>query len=194
MFLTGMSRFREAAQAAQRSRHLDPLAPHAHWIGAWASHYAGRASQAVHQLEHVLELFPDHAMAWLFLAKCHFQLGDRVETIRASQRAMEMMGENPMALAYIAHMLAQVGARAGAEEAKARFDGQQIVRCFHSCFYAAVALCGLGRTGEALEELDQIDAAASANGWLLRVDPLLDPLRDHRRFKAILHRVGLGPP
>jgi TolB-like protein/Tfp pilus assembly protein PilF len=192
MFLTGMGRFGEAAQAAQRARHLDPLAPHAHWIGAWANHYAGRPREAVHQLQHVLDLFPDHAMAWIFLAKCHYQLGDREETIRASQRSRALLGENPMALAYIAHMLAQVGARDDAEQAKARFDEQRRVRGFHLCFYAAVALCGLGRTEEALDELDQIDAAASANGWLLPVDPLLDPLRNQRRFKAVLQRIGLS--
>lgn len=57
-------------------------------------------------------------------------------------------------------------------------ESQRTSRRFIAPYYLAVAICGLARRQEALERLDEIEAEASTTGWLLRVGPLLDPIRD----------------
>lgn len=75
----------------------------------------------------------------------------------------------------------------------AHYEAQRDARGFASPYYAAVALGALGRREEALAEIDRIEGAASTTGWLLRVDPHFDPIRDDPRFDAALARIGLGP-
>ena len=190
-FLTGMGRFDEAAAAAERCRRLDPLAPYAHWMVGWTLHYARRAEDSVRALEKMLEHFPSFPNAWTFLAKARYQLGDREGTLNACERAMELMPESPMCLSYVAHIQARLGEADAAERSWQRFLGTGEARGYTDPYYAAAALAGLGREEEALERLDHIRADASSWGWLLAVDPLLDPLRQDRRFDAVLERVGL---
>lgn len=191
-FLTGMARFDEGAQAAERARRLDPLAPYANWLGGWCLHYARRAEESIRDHRRVLELFPEYPLAWIFIAKSHYQLGDRRATVEACRRSLDLLPENPMTLAYVTHMLAGIGERAMAQGAMDRLEHQRTVRGTIAPYYDAIALCGLGRREEALARLDEIRSDASTTGWLLKVDPLLDPLRDDRRFDAVLQRVGLA--
>lgn len=190
-FLTGMRRFDEAAEAAERTRRLDPLAPYAHWMVGWTLHYARRAEDAVQAFEKTLELFPDHPTAWVFKAKSCYQLGDRPATLHACERALQLMPESPMCLAYVAHIQARLGESDDAEGVWRRFEEVGEAHGYTDPYYAAVALAGLGREEEAVERLDGIGGDASGWGWLLLVDPLLDPLREDSRFEAVVERVGL---
>jgi TolB-like protein len=98
VFLTGMARFEEAFEAAERARHLDPLAPYANWLRGWSLHYARRPEESIAEQDRVLELFADYPLARIFLAKCYFQMGDRKRTIVACRRSLDLMPENPMTL------------------------------------------------------------------------------------------------
>lgn len=190
-FLTGMRRFDEAAEAAERTRRLDPLAPYAHWMVGWTLHYARRADDSVQALEKTLEIFPDFPTAWTFLAKSRYQLGQSKGTLHACERALQLMPESPMCLAYVAHIQARLGEPGAAERAWKRFLGVGEARGYTDPYYAAVGLAGLGREEEAFERLRRVRGDASSWGWLLAVDPLLDPLRPDPRFDAVMERVGL---
>jgi hypothetical protein len=89
-------------------------------------------------------------------------------------------------------MLARLGEQAEAVQAFETLEKQRVTRQFVPPYYAAVALCGLDRIDEALDELELIRPDASTTGVLLGVDPLLDPLRGEDRFDAVLDRVNLA--
>jgi hypothetical protein len=50
----------------------------------------------------------------------------------------------------------------------------------------------LGRSEEALSELEAAVDARIFDVIYLRVDPLFDPLREHPRFREVLRRIGIG--
>jgi serine/threonine-protein kinase len=192
VYLTGMARFEEGHDAALRTRRLDPLAPYAHWLVGWSLHYARRPIDSIRELHRVLELFADYPLAWIFLAKCHFQLGDSARTLDACRRSLALMPENPMTLGYVAHMLAGIGHRSEAEGVMTTLDAHRTSRGYVAPYYRAAALCGLDRMDDALVELERLRPDASTTGVLLGVDPLLDPLRGEPRFDAVLRRTGLA--
>jgi hypothetical protein len=53
-------------------------------------------------------------------------------------------------------------------------------------------LAGLGDIDEALDWLERGMAARVGTLVYAKVEPMLDPLRSHDRFRALLQRVGLG--
>ena len=66
-------------------------------------------------------------------------------------------------------------------------------RRYVSSYRVGAIYLGLGETETALEWLER--AVEERDSWLvwLNVDPVLDSLRAHPRFKDFVRRVGLAP-
>ena len=92
-------------------------------------------------------------------------------------------------LAYVYGRLGQTdSARAITRSMIERFQREQILP-----YGVALGYTGMGDNDRALEWLERATDLHDPNiALFLRTDPLLDPLRDHPRFRRLLRRVGLG--
>ena len=63
---------------------------------------------------------------------------------------------------------------------------------YTSSFALALAHLGTGETNRALARLERALQERSDSMVILRVYPLLEPLRRHPRFQALVKRVGLS--
>ena len=95
----------------------------------------------------------------------------------------------------IVGVLGYAYARAGDEAAARRVLAElheQSGRGYVSPFYYALIHTGLGETSEALDWMERTWQERFC--WLvwLRTEPMLDPLREDRRFSELLRRVNLG--
>lgn len=103
---------------------------------------------------------------------------------------MALPGAGTYSTATLGYVLAQVGQRAQAEALLGELVGQSR-RDYVSPVALATLYLGLGAHGQALDWTER--AYEERRGWLayLKVNPLVDPLRGHSRFDALLKKMRL---
>jgi len=112
------------------------------------------------------------------------------EAERVLREAMTLPGSGSYTLATLGYVLARAGRR---DETRALLDELEARR--RAGYVSPVAFAtleiGLGRVDRALEWAER--ARLERRGWLvyLRVNPLLDPLRGHPGFTALLAAMKL---
>lgn len=67
-------------------------------------------------------------------------------------------------------------------------------RAGFNCYYIAGIYTALANREKALHWLEKGYAESGEGLAMLKVDPLLDPLRDDPRFVSLLERLGVGNP
>jgi hypothetical protein len=96
-------------------------------------------------------------------------------------------------LSTLAYAYGAAGQHERAADAMASLRRRAAER-YTSAFAMAVATLGAGAPDEALGHLERAFAERSDSMVILRVYPLLDPLRDHPRFRALVDRVRIPAP
>jgi Tfp pilus assembly protein PilF len=110
-----------------------------------------------------------------------------VEGISELQKA----SANPDSRALLAYAYAMAGNKNEARKILKELD-ELSKQKYVSPFPIAVAYTGLGDHDRAFEELEKAHAERSWAMGMLRVNPVLDPLRSDKRFTALLQRVNLA--
>lgn len=182
--LSHLGRHEEAFAELRLALEIDPLAL---IINVWYGNslfYARRYNDAIAQLKKTLELDPGFARTHQSLASVYQVRGNYAEAVEEFARYQELTGEQETA-ARVRESFAKSGwqgfLRAMTEESRpANVSGYEKV----------VFLAALGEKEKAFAESDK---SYEVFGNVLKVDPLLDPLRDDLRFAELLRRVGLPP-
>jgi serine/threonine-protein kinase len=153
-------------------------------------YYARRYDQARYHLSRAVAMNPTAAESFrvLGLVLAHQEQWNDAERVIRDGLALPAAGA--YTTAALGWLLARTGRRAQAEvllgdlEAESRRD-------YVSPVAFATLYLGLGDHARSLEWLER--AYAERRGWLayLRVNPLLDPLRDEPGFKVLLEKVRL---
>jgi tetratricopeptide (TPR) repeat protein len=189
---TAQRAFDRAIAAAHRVLELDPWAPWASAMMGWALHYAGRDAEAIPHLHRVLELHPDCMIARFILPKSLLRSGDEAGAIAAAQQSLAAYPDNAIVLGYAAFVLSHTGHHIEAHQLLERLYSLRAATGWVCPYYVAIALGALGRRDEAFAELERMVAGESVNGYLLAIDPFLEPLRDDARFDRIVEAIGVG--
>jgi tetratricopeptide (TPR) repeat protein len=157
---------------------LDPLNPASHQALAFALFYARRYAEAITASEETLRVVPDHAGTLETIGLTYYLLGDlpraRLECERASNHPL---GHG--CLAIVLHKLGQ-GGDAAVELAKLQNTMGEGAAYQYVQIYAQ-----WGDTSKALDWLDVALRVKDAGLSEIRMDPLVDPLRNSPRFAAI---------
>ena len=189
--LLALGRFDEAIAEAKRAIELDPLSPIINADLGQNLYNARRFDEAIAQLRKTLEIDPTFYYA-------HYNLGI----------ALQLKGDLPAAIAeytqaqqlsddlFVSVLLASAKAQSGDKDATVRLLAELEELSQHRyvrSYWRALLYLSLGNRDEAVRWLEK--AVADHDGLniaVIKVDPMLDPLRGDPRFEALVQKV-VGP-
>jgi TolB-like protein len=190
LMLVSGGRTEEGLVETRRSCTLDPLSLLTGTNAMYAYYYARRWDDLLAQGERVMRIEPGFPRAAGILRHMHEWRGDLRAALSYYERSQgpDTLGRLPVSRVRAA--FERSGARGywEAERESARLRGLE--RTYP--MWAAVPEAQLGRRDEAFRLLDLGLAGHESNMAFVRVEPLLDPLRDDPRFGALLARMGLA--
>lgn len=186
--LLALGRFEEAIAEGKRAIELDPLSPIINADLGRNLYNARRYDEAIAQLRKTLEIDPTFYYT-------HYNLGI----------ALQLKGDVPAAIAeytkaqqlsddlFVQVLLAAAKAQSGDKDAAIQMLAEQeelsqhrhVRACCRTLLYLS-----LGNRDEAIRQLEQgIADHDSLTVSLIKVDPMLDPLRGDPRFEALVQKV-----
>jgi eukaryotic-like serine/threonine-protein kinase len=188
--LLALGRFDEAIAEGARAVELDPLSPIINVNQANNFIIAGRYDEAIQQIRKALELDPEFGYAHSNLGLALELKGDLPGAIAEFRRAHQLNGD-PLSLAYLGNLYGKTGNVT--EAARILTELEQLTKTKYVSAYAfALVQAGLGNRAEALRWLEKCYADRSQEIGYVRVDRLLDPLRDDPGFQNLVGRVFSG--
>ena len=189
-FLSVMGRADEAQEQARRAWQLDPLSLIVTANLAQPAYYARRFGEAAAAAGKLVELEPAFAIGHYWLGLALAGQGDHARAATAFATFADLFGETTRAVALAGLCRGRAGDEEGARAALAELRSLAARRAVPA-YHLALVQIGLGDVGAALDALEEAAGEGSDDLAYLAVDPLLDPLREERRFVDLLRRVGL---
>jgi eukaryotic-like serine/threonine-protein kinase len=189
--LTTAARFADAVAELERAKELDPSSAFLTAYASYALYFAHDYDRAISALGKVVETYPKMWMAYGFLGLCYEQTDNLDKAITLFQTAIQL-DDNQEIQACLGHAYGVAGRR---DEAQGVLQKMNELAKDHyvSPYNVAMVHLGLGDKEQALRWLQK--AAEEHSEWFsyLKVDPRLEPLRTHPRFKELLKRLKSGP-
>jgi serine/threonine protein kinase/TolB-like protein/Flp pilus assembly protein TadD len=186
--LLTMGRLDDALGAIRRAQRLDPFAPRINASVGVFLYWARRYDEAIEELEKVLELHPQDAVAHDFLHWAYGQRGMGAKAAGAFLKVLTLEGESPGTIAHFGRAFEEGGLRAAR-----RFEIERLRKASARHFVSARRLARLyasvGENDQALEWLEKSFDQLSVWPAELRLEPQFDALRSHPRFKGLLQRM-----
>ncbi len=185
-----LRRFEEAIAAARRAVELDPVSVSARRSLGWLYVYARQPDEAIDQLRRAIGMNPTAEETHRILGLAYLQKGMLDEADRALREATAISSETSYSLAALGFVAALRGRRDEAERILHDLERQAVERYVSPVAFVIIHIA-LGDTARAFASLEQ--TYAERRGWLvyLKVDPLLDGLRQDPRFAQLVERVRL---
>jgi serine/threonine-protein kinase len=190
-YLSVVGRDAEARQEADRAVALDPLSPIVRVDQALTLARGRHLVEATAVLRRVVETNPDFVAARNQLGWVYLGAGRLPEAVAELETAVRMSngrsGTGRLAYAY-----GRTG-RTDSALAMTRVLNERFRRESVFPYSVAIGYAGVGDRASALEWLEQaVDEHDPNVALYLRIDPLLDSLRDDPRFQRLLRRIGQG--
>jgi TolB-like protein/DNA-binding winged helix-turn-helix (wHTH) protein/Flp pilus assembly protein TadD len=186
--LSFIGRHDEAVSEARRAVELEPLSLLLQSNLGLVYSRARRGAEAVEHMKQTLAMDPNYMLGHLNLGLVLAGNGSFQEATAAFQRARQYSPEYGDSLGLLAYAYGKAGRLADARSAGR--DLQRLSAGRVSPYVHALYHLGLGEREQALAFLE---SAYEERSWLvalLKVDPLLDDLRAHPRFQALLARMS----
>lgn len=173
--------------------HADPQSLIARTDVGFVHYWARRHDQALAALEAATRLDPQFGHARIKMAPVLLALGRPDEALAQVDRGLLLSGRDPMLSGERAYVLAHCGSRS---QATAILDALQAASCrgYVDPYGIVLAQLGLGDHDAVFEALERALANRSRDLMLMRVDPVIDPLRSDPRFAEFMAKAGLGQP
>ena len=184
--------FGDALVEAHTAVELDPGSISARRSLAWNYYYARRYDQTRYHLERAIEMNPNAEENYRVLGLTLAIEGDLDESIRVLSEAIAMEGSGSYTKATLGFALAKAGRTSEAMGVLADLEARAECEYVSPAAFATT-LIGLGQVERALDWAEH--SLEDRRGWLayLLVNPLLDPMRGHPRFDALIQRMRLSP-
>ena len=187
--LTALARVDRAIAEGKRAVELDPLSLINNAdLGGNVYLNARRYDEAIAQLRKTIEIDPRFYLAHYYLGQAFQLQGQLTEAIAEYQRAVEL-DDDPEALAYLGQAYARAGQRDEAQKILARLTEEAKSR-YVSGYSMALMFMGLGDKEQAIDALERAYREGAGNDlFTIRVDPMLDDLRNQPRFEALAEKI-----
>jgi TolB-like protein/Flp pilus assembly protein TadD len=185
-FSAMMGHTARAVAAARRAVVLDPLNPLSHAGLGWVLYLTRQYTESLAAHQDAVILGPDIAVVRSNLGGVYYVLGD----FEHAQTACSMHPVDPFSQICLATVYFKLGRRPDAESelAKARASMGATGAYQYAATYAQ-----WGETQAALDWLDTAVRRHSPDLEQMKTDPLVDPLRNEPRFKAVERTLNFPP-
>jgi serine/threonine protein kinase/tetratricopeptide (TPR) repeat protein len=187
-YLAAVGRNDEARARYEEAYALDPMSPNI--LANYAISLAGKGDfdAAIRMHRRSIELSgPGQWNTYLWMGTTCERMARYTEAIKEIQKAVEISGSSPAALAVLGHAYALAGMRVEAEKIlnNLKKSGNE---------YLLAYLCaGLDRNDEAIRWLEKLYKGNKTGLFLLKSQWVWDRLRSNPRFQALLRQLGLPP-
>jgi serine/threonine-protein kinase len=169
---------------------LDPASVSARRGLGWLAFYARRFDQALDHLARAIEMNPMAVESYRILGTTLAMRDQCGEAERVLRDALALPGAGAYTTATLGWVLALAGKRGESEHLLRELE--TVARASYVSPVAfAILHVGLGNVDRALDYAER--AYDEKRGWLayLKVNPLLDPLRNESRFGSLLQKMRL---
>lgn len=180
-------RHADAEPALVRALELDPTSPIVSALRAFQALLSGDAERQLREAEQAVELAPDQFLGHWAMGLAHEGRGRYAEAVWEHRRAFELAENARFMGCVLGRSLALAGDADGARERLAAAVDEPAPE---ACAYQrATVHLALGEKEQALGCLEEACEARDPWSILLRVDPVLEPLRGEPRLRALVERV-----
>jgi serine/threonine-protein kinase len=188
--LASRGAFGDALVEGHTAIELDPASVSARRSLAWCYYYARRYEQARYHLDRAIEMNPNAEENYRVLGLTLAIEGEFEEAIRVLNEAVAMPAAGTYTRATLGYALARAGRSDDALRLLSDLETRAEAEYVSPAAFATI-LIGLGNVEGAIDWAEH--SLEDRRGWLayLRVNPLLDPLRGHPRFEALVRRMRL---
>jgi serine/threonine-protein kinase len=186
VYFAMLGRFEEAAREIAHARQLDPLSVVVRTIAGLQAYLSGDHEAEMAHHRSAVELDPHHFLGHWGLGLALQSQRRYDEALAAHREAVRLAPDAMLLQPVLARSLALAG---HAAEARGVLDEAEKAAPHLSSYQQATVQLALGRTARALDALER--AGEERDPWLvwLKVDPMVEPVRDHPRMRRLLARV-----
>jgi TolB-like protein len=183
--LCEQARFEESFGEYRRALELDPFSLIINRMYGHTLLYARQYDASIAQLKKTIELDASFPSAHFTLALAYEAKGNHAECVEEFAKLHELE-DGPQKAALIRESFAKGGWQSFL---KAMTGDGRLPNS--STYNAATFYAALGEKDKAFAELNKSYENREASMRSLKIDPLLDPLRDDPRFADLMRRMGL---
>ena len=189
-YLRGIGRLDEAFKEIKRAEELDPLSMVI--INNVAEIYIDRGDldSASKECQRMIELDPNFWAARQTLGIILIKQGRNTEALAAAEKSIELSNRSNAALALLGHVYAKSGRRSDAESVIKELEERYANRAADGRDLAVV-YAGLDEKDKAFAWLEKAFQYHSFFLAALKLEPLLEPLRNDPRWDDLSRRIGL---
>jgi serine/threonine-protein kinase len=191
--LASQSRFEEALVEAHSAQESDPASISIRRSLGYTYFYTRRYERAKYHLTRAIEMNPDAEESYRVLGLIHICSGELAEAERVLREALDLPGAGTYTRVTLSLALARAGNTDYARETLVALE-EKMREEYVSAVELATLHIALGNHDTALDWMEK--AFDERRGWLayLNVHPVVDPLREEPRFKALVEKIGIRAP
>jgi serine/threonine protein kinase/Flp pilus assembly protein TadD len=190
VLLKDVGRNDEAAAMIKRAQELDPLSSVIAVNVSRMYQLQNNHEASIENSLKLIELDPNFAPAYEYLALSYLKRGRNAEAIAAAEKAVDLSNRSGISLGDLGYVYALVGKRAEAIE-KIKELEEKYTRKEAIGQYLAAVYVGLGDKDKAFEWLEKDFQARNGKLVEIRWQLQFEPLYDDPRYKDLLKRMGL---
>ncbi|MCA1627021.1 MAG: tetratricopeptide repeat protein, partial [Acidobacteria bacterium] len=188
--LSAAGRHEEALTEIKHAQELDPRSPVIAAAVANILYLARRYDDAIEQSRQALDLDPGSVAAHVVMRWANEKKGAHDAAFAIYEKERAFAGDTPTTKAKHAHVLAAAGRAPEAQKILQELLAER-QRQAVTPYEIAVIYSLLGDKDRAFEWLEQAGKDHAVGFTFVRVDPLLDNLRDDPRYAALLRSAGM---
>jgi len=188
---TTLGQFDPAILEAKRAVELDPLSLIINADYGWVYFNGQRYDEAEAQVRKTLEIDPNFFLAHYYLGAVLQFKGHVAQAVPEFQKAFDLNGD-PYSRAMLGQGYARNGQPGEARKVLASLN-EEAKSKYVAPYALALVDTALGDKERAIEELERAYQQGDTNYlFVIKTDPLLDSLRGHPRFDALVQKITGG--
>ena len=184
LVLENLGRFEEARNSFKRALEIDPLSPVTNFETAHLLFYERKFEESEMQSKKNVDLDPNFWYAHLQLFYCYRMKPDHASAVEELARVQESRGE-PDAAKLIRESFVGNDWQGFLRKITEQRSRLKLYPYFIAGLYAE-----LGEKDKAFAALDEALETKDQHVVWMKVDPIMDPLRDDPRFKDVMKKAG----